>query len=344
MDITLKDIASQAGVSISTVSRVLNQGPDLTHPTETQRKIIECARSLGYVSQKINAYQSIERPSYRIACVFASDHESIASPFFSELHDGLVDGVKKLAGRYDLSFVTLNLTIQATDLSSSPLDGAILLGRITKETITTLKKQIPHLVYAGLNQIEGIDNVVSDIRFGIKAVTDRLVALGHRKIAYIGPTDQNGALVNEYRYQTYAEALASHGIPLDKRLVADSYLEASDGYRATMQLLETGAKPTAIICGNDNLAIGVTRALAKQGLSVPGDISLFGYDNIPDSAYLSPSLSTVDMPKREIGRYALQLLLDAIENHRSWPITVTLPFTLIERESTKEASQCNARS
>ena len=341
MDVTLKDIASQAGVSISTVSRVLNQGPDLVHPTETQRKIIECARSLGYVSQKINTYQSIERPSYHIACIFASDHESIASPFFSELHDGLVDGVKQLAGRYDLSFVTLNLTVPgvATDLSSPPLDGAILLGRITKETIAILKKQVPHIVYAGLNQIEGIDNVVSDIRFGIKAVTDRLVALGHRRIAYIGPTDQDGTLVNEYRYQTYAETLASHGIPLDKRLVADSYLEASDGYRATMQLFETGANPTAIICGNDNLAIGVTRALAKRGLSVPEDISLFGYDNIPDSAYLSPSLSTVDVPKREIGRYALRLLLDAIENHRDWPITVTLPFKLIERESTKEVSR-----
>ncbi|MDD7201030.1 MAG: LacI family DNA-binding transcriptional regulator [Sphaerochaetaceae bacterium] len=341
MDVTLKDIASQAGVSISTVSRVLNQGPDLVHPTETQRKIIECARSLGYVSQKINTYQSIERPSYHLACVFASDHESIASPFFSELHDGLVDGVKKLAGRYDLSFVTLNLTVTGveSDLSSPSLDGVILLGRITKETIETLRKQIPHLVYAGLNQIDGIDNVVSDIRFGVKAVTDRLVALGHRKIAYVGPTDQDGTLVNEYRYQTYVDALASHGIPLDKRLVADSYLEASDGYRATMQLLDAGAKPTAIICGNDNLAIGVTRALAKRGLSVPEDISLFGYDNIPDSAYLSPSLSTVDVPKREIGQYALRLLLDAIENHRSWPITVTLPFRLIERESTKEVFQ-----
>ena len=321
MDVTLKDIASQAGVSISTVSRVLNQGPDLVHPTETQRKIIECARSLGYVSQKINTYQSIERPSYHIACIFASDHESIASPFFSELHDGLVDGVKQLAGRYDLSFVTLNLTVPGV------------------ATIAILKKQVPHIVYAGLNQIGGIDNVVSDIRFGIKAVTDRLVALGHRRIAYIGPTDQDGTLVNEYRYQTYAETLASHGIPLDKRLVADSYLEASDGYRATMQLFETGANPTAIICGNDNLAIGVTRALAKRGLSVPEDISLFGYDNIPDSAYLSPSLSTVDVPKREIGRYALRLLLDAIENHRDWPITVTLPFKLIERESTKEVSR-----
>lgn len=101
--------------------------------------------------------------------------------------------------------------------------------------------------------------------------------------------------------------------------------------------MEAGVKPDAIICGNDNLAIGVMKALATKKLRIPEDIALTGYDDIPDSAYLTPSLTTVDMPKTDLGRHALLLLVDAITSGRSYPISMRLPHTLVVRESTKEA-------
>lgn len=102
-------------------------------------------------------------------------------------------------------------------------------------------------------------------------------------------------------------------------------------------MVRAGRLPTAVVCANDTVAMGVLKALGEEGIAVPSGISVIGFDNIENAAFLSPSLTTIDVPKAELGRYATTVLLDRIQNRRTYPLQVTLPFTLLERESTGPA-------
>jgi DNA-binding LacI/PurR family transcriptional regulator len=336
MEVTLKDIAKEVGVSISTVSRAMNLQD--RNGSDIQKKIQETAKAMGYADKKAMILSNMAKPAFSIGCLFTSEHESIVSPFFAELHRGIMQEAKKLSPYADIKLTTLNIPSIET-LSQNSFDGVIILGRTKRETIADIRKTVAHCVYAGLNPIPGIDNVISDIKEGIGDIVKHLGENGRRNIGFIGPVSIDSATFNEYRYDAYLSAMKRLSLPVSPTLVKDSYLDASDGYDATLAMLDSGGKPDAIVCGNDNLAIGVMKALVTRGISVPKEVALAGYDNIPDSAYLTPSLTTVDVPKADIGKHALLLLLDAIESGRDYPITMTLPHTLLVRESTKEVSR-----
>jgi len=336
MEVTLKDIAKEIGVSISTVSRAMNLQD--RNASDMQKKIQETAKAMGYADKKALLLSNMAKPSFSIGCLFISEHESIVSPFFAELHRGILQEVKKLSPYADITLTTLSIpSIEA--IAQNNFDGVIILGRTKRETIADIGKTVTHCVYAGLNPIPGIDNVISDIKEGIKDIVSHLYENGRRSIGFIGPVSIDSSAFNEYRHDAYLSAMKGLSLPVSPALVQESYLDASNGYDATLAMLDAGGKPDAIVCGNDNLAIGVMKALMTRGISVPKEVALAGYDNIPDSAYLTPSLTTVDVPKSDIGRHALLLLLDAIESGRDYPITMTLPHTLLVRESTKEVSR-----
>ena len=156
------------------------------------------------------------------------------------------------------------------------------------------------------------------------------------KFAFIGPVRQED-LKNEFRFDGYLSGLDRCGLSFDPALVEDSYLSAEDGYEKAGNLFSRKT-PEAVICANDNLAIGVMKFLQDKGLSIPKDVSVTGFDNIEEAAYLKPSLSTIDVPKKELGRFALRLALERRQSGRKYNVKLVLPFTLVERESTKEAS------
>jgi len=336
MQVTLKTIAEQTGVSISTVSRILSKDGRRRSGDTTAETVIKTAKELGYFDKGIFQFSSAKKKCHTIGCTFISDHESFVSPFFAELLAGIREEVKNQENLYELTLLTFNCTEAGFEqsLENAHLDGSIILGRTTRERVNSLKATIPHLVYAGLNRMEDMNQVLCDAKKGIFAVVDHFVETGHMKIGFIGPARAETQLLNEYRYLAYREALEKYNLPFDKNLVADSFLTASDGYQATQKLLSGGNRPTAIVCGNDNLAIGVEKACADSGIRIPEDIAIAGFDNIADAAFLRPSLTTIDVPKRDLGRYAVKLLLDCIESGRTYPIIIGLPSHLIVREST----------
>ncbi len=325
---TLKEIAEEAGVSISTVSRTLNTGRELAGMSEKQRIIYNIAKKNGYFKNKENLLPS---ETYRLGCIFMSEHENITYPFFSEIYKGIQEEIQKGGRNVQLNLTSENI-IQGKLDTLEPYDGAIILGRASKAVIEELRLRIPRLVYAGLSPIPGLDNVVSDIRDGIKTIVGYLASCGYGKIGYIGPTPAREATFNEYRYQAYCEALEANGLSVDPSLVEDSFLLASFGYDAAKKLLDR-AEPDAIVCGNDNTAIGVMKARAERGKH----FAVTGCDNIPDAAYLTPSLTTLDIPKKDLGHYAALTLLDSFSHVRDYPLTISVPSHLIIRESTKKA-------
>jgi DNA-binding LacI/PurR family transcriptional regulator len=132
--------------------------------------------------------------------------------------------------------------------------------------------------------------------------------------------------------------MQAHGIAVRKELVVDTILTATDGYESMKTLIRRKTIPSAVFCGNDTVAMGVMKALDEHGIAVPKDISVVGFDNIETGTYLKPALTTIDIPKKELGRLAVKLLLDRLETNRTYSVRVTLPFSLLERESCRRIS------
>ena len=342
MPAKLKDIAKSAGVSISTVSRVLNNIPNRTLSDATSQRVIQAAKELGYMSEASAKLKALVEPSsreaYSIGCILTSDHETFVSPFFSSLLAGIQNTLALTSGHLTYKLSVMNIMDRGFSLylESSRLDCAIMLGRTSLENITLLKNKIPNLVYAGVNSIgSDFDEVLCDGYSGALCAVRYLIGLGHRKIGYIGSTQQKYQVFNEHRYQGYLDALAKAGIKPDDNYVIDTLLTSSDGYSSMVAMIERENLPSAIFCGNDTVALGVMKALDEHGISIPDDISIIGFDNIETSAYTRPALTTIAVPTKELGRMAVKIMLDKLETGRDYALKVNLPFTLIERDSCK---------
>jgi DNA-binding LacI/PurR family transcriptional regulator len=347
MAVKLKDIAQATGVSISTVSRILNGDPaNRKSSDETCRKVLDTAREMGYMAEyqaKMEVLQSEpEYGVYSIGCILTSDHESFVSPFFSTLLAGIQNELAKEVahggsfGHLRYRFYVMNIKDHSFPrfIATTRLDCGIMLGTTSLENIMMLREKIPNLVYAGVNSIgNGFDEVICDGRAGAVAAVQYLAQLGHRKIGFIGPTLQKVQVYNEHRYQGYLEGMAAAGLETDERFVAESYLTSADGYDRMLQLINSGRLPTAIFCANDTVALGVMKALNEKGISIPGDISVMGFDDIEMASYITPTLTTVSVPTKELGRLAVKVMLDRMETRRSYAIRLNVPFSLALRES-----------
>lgn len=337
----LKDIAAETGLSISTVSRILSNDPNRSFTEETVERVQEVAGRLGYFEKYRVRSKALHAKNRSIACILTSDHETYLSPFFATLLEGVQEEVFRQSRHNPMTFHTLYIkdpSFSAT-LESTKLDGAIILGRTTNETIQSLKASIPTLIYAGVNRLEnGIDEVICDSENATLEAISYLVSLGHRTIGFIGHIPEKEEMINEHRYNGYLRALRKAGIPFNEGFVANTILTATGGYNATKKLIEQQTIPSALFCGNDTVAIGVLKALDDYQIQVPDDVSLIGFDNIEATSFTKPALTTIDIPKRDLGRLAVKTLLDRFESARSFPISVRLPFTLVKRDSCKEVS------
>ncbi|MHB0896418.1 MAG: LacI family DNA-binding transcriptional regulator [Spirochaetales bacterium] len=342
MAVTLKDIAKVSGVSISTVSRILNKDALRKSSAETCKRVIAIAREMGYMSEVPAKLQILasnqEQPTYSIGCILTSDHESFVSPFFSTLLAGIQNELAQTGSHLKYNFFVMNIKDRGFTrfIQSTKLDCAIMLGRTSLENITLLRERIPHLVYAGVNSIgSDFDEVICDGYSGAICAVHHLVGLGHREIGYIGSTQQKYQVFNEHRYQGFLDEVKTSGLTVNEDFVVDTFLTSADGYESMLSLIRKKTLPTAIFCGNDTVALGVMKALSENNISVPDDISIIGFDNIETASYVRPALTTISVPTKELGRLAVKIMLDRLESGRDYAIKVNLPFKLIERESCK---------
>lgn len=336
---TLKDIAKEAGVSISTVSRVINHGGNKAASKEVQERIWALARKYNYVpnaaARKLKTGDNAAAPSTsrQLACIFARVSDPASDQFFSSL----AGSVEREAFRQNYilkhSFTSFDLNKPETYrlLSDSNVAGAVVLGRCDKPMIKFLRKNFNYVVYCGLNPFEAnYDQIICSGYEAGKYVTEYLIGLKHKNIAYIGETQ------NESRYYGYLDALSEHGIALDRDYIAEALLTKEDGYRAAQKLILRQTDITAVFCCNDNTAIGVLRAFKEAGISIPGEISVISIDDIDMAQYVTPMLTTLHIPTDEMGRHAAKMLIDRINGGHTLPIKIDLPFHLTRRESVRE--------
>lgn len=333
---TLKEIAKEAGVSISTVSRVINQKGTAPASKEVQDRIWEIVRKTGYSPNtaarnlKSGRDASDAPPSRSIACIFARTHEPMKDAFFSTLARGIEH--EAFRHNYIVKYIITSLDINnpATFrlITDNQVDGAAVLGRCDKQMLSFLKKYFNYVVYSGLNNLNAkYDQIICDGHMAAVTAVEELMKLGHSKIAYIGETS------NENRYEGYCAALASKNLPIKRDCIVNVPMGYEGGYNGALKLLNNSRDFTAIFCPNDITSIGIMKALQENNLRIPKDVSLISIDDIDLVQYITPMLTTVHIPISEMGEMAAKILIDRIEGGHHLPMKISLPFYITTRES-----------
>ncbi|MBT2549314.1 LacI family DNA-binding transcriptional regulator [Arthrobacter sp. ISL-65] len=310
----IKDVAAAAGVSVTTVSHVLNDVAYARVGVETRERVHEAAQRLGYGPNRVARALRTQRSGM---IGFISE-EIATTP-----HAGrIILGAEESARARGYNLMIINSTSTGTD-DSRESDVADLLDRqvdgILYATMYHRKLAVPKNLAAlpsVLVDSEDISHTVScvipDEIGGARSAVQTLIDAGHSRIGMINNTDDVPA--THSRLQAFRETLAAAGLPFHEDLVQSEHSEVPGGYEAALRLLGTDSRPTAVFCYNDRMAMGAYRAAAELGLRIPQDVSFVGFDNqqlIAENLY--PALTTVALPHYEMGAWAIENLIDAIE-------------------------------
>lgn len=354
---SLKKIAELAGTSVSTVSRVLSHPEHSCNKPGLSEKIWELARAMNYLpnSSARNLRMGISEAKAPFTVdVFLTRFDSMdKDPFFRELFQSIQEELfshgcllGEILSSVDITSLTgSNVPAEAVPYRSSarvfretqgnPLalitrkaeTGLIILGKCPPELVPILKKRYAYISGIDRNPTDyEYDEVICSGLAAAEKAVEYLISLGHREIAYIGDCTY------ESRYIGYYQALLNHKIPLDYINIHPSSQTLEEGFQIMNSILASPRKPTAIFCANDCTAIGVLNALKKNKKRgyLPSIISI---DNINDSQKTTPMLTTINIPKQEMGHLALNLLLDRKKGAHRENVRIELPCRLIERES-----------
>jgi LacI family transcriptional regulator, galactose operon repressor len=323
--VTIVDVARLAGVSVSTVSKVINDRYGVA--PETYDKVMDIVSDLGYESSLVAS--SLRRHSTNVIGILVPEFE----PFSTELLKGISSAVEGTG--YELLAYSGNLEHNQVGwerrslsrLAGTLIDGAVIVAptaSVTDATIPVVAVD-PHTGRTGPSTVEA-DNVG-----GARAATRHLIELGHRRIAHIrGRTDLVSAQLRE---QGYREALEAAGIPFDAELVRVGGYRAAETTDAARDLLTREERPTAVFAANDLSAIRVIEIARDLGLRVPEDLSVVGFDNVPEAANAVPALTTVAQPLHQMGAEAVRLLLGLLAGATSEE-HLLMPASLVVRAST----------
>ncbi len=333
--VTRDDVAELAGVSASTVSYVVNNGPRPVSAAARAR-VLEAIAELGYHPSDIARSLRTQR-TLTLGLVIPN----IANPFYAELARG-VEEVGFEQGYTVILCHSGHLLARelryAQVLRSKGVDGAIFLPTTADLGALAILREARIRLIVLERSVPGYHCLVADERHGGYLATRHLLDLGHQRIGCIvraGDLTSSAARVEGYR-----AALAERGLPLDDRLIVRSEFGYAAGERAARELLALSPRPTALVTHNDIIAIGAIKAIADAGLSVPDQIALVGYDDIAQAAYAQPPLTTIAYPKREMGRLAAERLLSMLaDGEPISPATTVLPVYLVERGSTAPPGQ-----
>ncbi|MBX6764903.1 MAG: LacI family DNA-binding transcriptional regulator [Rubrobacteraceae bacterium] len=332
--VNIKDVAQRAGVSISTVSRVLNE-TDYPVKPETRAKVLEATKELGFKPNDLA--RGLLSSRTRIIGLIIPD---ISNPYYPELSLG----VESTASEHGYSVVFCNTGRDAERLEQyvdvllqKRADGIILAGggTQTKQVSQVLSDFDLAVALIGRHNLP-FPSVQIDNRTAAREATSHLLELGHRRVAFIsGPLNLTSV---QDRLAGYQEAMVEHGIEHDSRLIREGDFGVQSGYSAAMALLKGQPRPTAIFAANDRMATSVISAAIDLGLRVPEDLSVVGFDNTVLASQVRPSLTTVSVPAYEMGSAAMKLLIDTLSGKKC-PQVVWLSTELVIRQSTGPPSE-----
>lgn len=328
--VTIRDVAKRAGVSTATVSRALNQPGKVR--AETRERVLKVVEETHFVYDGIAA-SMISGRSRTIGLIIPTIMNSIyAASTQSIQRAAQAVGYTVLLGASEFS--PKQEAVLAQRLLERRVDGLILTGgNHDPSLIQKIRTNgVPFLITWKLMHDQDWPSVSFDNYKAAQAAVSFLISLGHRRIGLVcGRTDINDRALD--RRRAFEDCLRSHGLSVDPALIHERDFEMEEGASAMAAMLNTPEPPTAVFCANDVQAIGALSLCRERGLSVPDDISIIGFDDLPATSYTRPKLTTVRVPAHDMGRRAAEILIASIE--RDIPVqSVELQTELIVRETT----------
>lgn len=354
---SLKQIAELAGTSISTVSRVLNNPDHNCNNPELYDLIWQLAGELNYkpndAARSLRLGYSQKKSLFKVDILLARHHSLESDAFFMELFQIIreellasdcilgelltsVDIInlcrdekihKHVPYKSNETFIRENVKNTAAFITQKPDTGIIILGKCPEELIQILQRRYEYIIGIDRNPTAYLyDEVVCNGATAAEMAIEYLISLGHKNIAYIGDCTY------EARYTGYYQTLLNHKLPLNYANIYPTGQTQTEGYQTMLSILNAVNPPSAIFCANDTTAIGVLDALKKKKHRsyMPSIVSI---DNIDASQHTKPTLTSIDIPKREMAHLAIMGLLDRKNGHHEKNIRIELPCRLIKRES-----------
>ncbi len=339
-EITIKDVARRCGVGVSTVSRAINNHPDIN--PETKQMVMDMIKQTGYIPN--NSARNLKRTDAKCIAVLI---KGITNPFFSPMIQIVEAQVQKKKYAMVMQHVEAyedEVEVALELVKEKRLRGIIFLGGAYQHDARQLEKLNVPFVFSTIGIVSGegektYSNIAVDDRAESRKIVDYLLDLGHKRIAII-TEGMEAQSIGKLRFEGYKDALNARGIELDERLIyeirgkKDPY-SMDNGYELTKRLLDSGVDFTAVFAIADSLAIGVCRALYEAGKRIPEDVSVVGYDGIPIGEFYTPQLTTIRQPVEAMAEKTVKLLFDVIDGE-SGHEHIVFPAELVERESTAE--------
>ena len=326
--VTIRDVAARAGVSVATVSKVINNRYGVA--SGTQARVQAVIEELGYEASLVA--QSLRNQRTNVIGILVADLE----PVSTELLKGAADAIR--GSGFEL--VVYSAGGHSGDragwerrylsrLSGTLIDGAILVA----PTVVDVTYGAPVVAIDPHTGQSGLPTVDCDNLRGARLATGHLLSLGHRRIAML--TGRPGLESAQLRERGYREALHAAGVAVDESLIGRGGHDPGVSLEQARLLLTAPGPPTAVFAANDLSAIATIEAAAELGLRVPADLSVVGFDNIPESALCAPPLTTVEQPIRKMGERSIELLLALLRGEKAQATHITLATSLVIRQSTR---------
>ncbi|ENZ35666.1 hypothetical protein HMPREF1084_00247 [Clostridium butyricum 60E.3] len=329
---TIKDIASIAGVSISTVSRVLNFDESLNVSDSTRQKILKIADELEYTSSSKKKKSKKNNKNIGILC-WCNYEEELADPYYLSIR--LV--VERICSERCINLVKLDENIDLKLVKE--LSGILVIGNYYTDMVEKMSNDNDNIVYVDYSPDESkYDSVVIDKKKATFDLLNYIYEIGHRKIGLIGGKDLNENYENmmiDERDIEYQYFMKCKGIYNPKYIYTASRFNFKSGYELTKEMLKEKERPTAVFVENDTMAIGAYKAIAEEGLTIPDDISIVGFNDQPSAKYMVPSLTTVKLSTEYLASAAIDLVLENIDGSRPYKKKVVIPTKLKIRKSCK---------
>ncbi|SMP61391.1 LacI family DNA-binding transcriptional regulator [Anoxynatronum buryatiense] len=328
MKFNIKDVAKRAGVSISTVSRVINSSKPVK--PKTKDRVLEAIEELGYRPNAIA--RSLKVKHTQSIGIMVPD---IANQFYPEV----VRGIEDVANMYEYTIFLCNTDLDYekelqyfTELEEKQVDGLIFMGNLISDALAKQMADAGIPVVLIGTQHADMPSVTIDNAKAAKDAVGHLIQKGHQRIGII-TGKMKDPLMGKARLEGYRQALQEAAISWRSELVVEGGYRFKSGYEGARQLLMLDEMPTAIFVASDEMAIGAMRAILEKGLRIPQDIAIMGFDNVDMAGKVYPSLTTIGQPMYEMGAIGTRLLTKYLQGEAVTASQVVLDYELIERES-----------
>ncbi len=350
---TIREVAKRAGVSIASVSRVMNNDSKYKMTDETRLRIETAIRELDYHQRELKKEKRItnqhtahsqmltgrreqkKRIQSRIGCILRITKKKFNDPYYMSILSSIESRLSELG--YQISFIKTGAELESKALLQSlfanEVKGVILMEDLPDETYNFIRKACPNIVGIDTHR-KDIDNIAYNHYEVAELAVNHLVEKGHKKIGYIGGQGEHGLITCSQRCRGFRYTMESYGLPINEKWILDSEWDEDKCNHLVNELIKTGDYPDAFFVGSDLMAMATLNALYENNIKVPSQVAIASVTDLDITRFSNPPLTTVHIPMDEIGFAAADMLAARMEGYSMLPQRITLPTRLVVRSST----------